>query len=80
MNTSFFPILQREGKKKIWTPAIPHISQEPHECDELSGVQIFLVEDTVKIQDPTIQHPTLLANLLLVHTPTCHVHDMYMYR
>ena len=51
-------------KKKICTPAIPHISQEPHECGKLSGVQIFLVEDTVK---KYIQ--ILLANLLLVHTP-----------
>ena len=35
-------------EKKICTSAIPNISQEPHECGKLSGVQIFLVQVTVK--------------------------------
>ena len=52
-------------KKKIWTTAIPHISQEPHECGKLSGVQIFLVQVTVKMCDQI-----LLANLLAAVTPS----------
>ena len=36
----------REGN--ICTSTIPNISQEPHECGKLSGVQIFLVQGTVK--------------------------------
>ena len=59
-------------KKKICTSTIPHISQEPHECGKLSEVQIFLVEDTVKMCDQI-----LLANWLAAVTPTVRVRCAY---
>ena len=44
----FDPILRQEEKKRIQTSAIPPISQEPHQCGKLSGVQIFLVQKKSK--------------------------------
>ena len=45
--TLFWPYITI-GRKKICTSAIAHISKEPHEWGKLSGVQIFLVQVTVK--------------------------------
>ena len=62
----FDPILQREGKK-ICTSAITHISQEPHKCGKLSGVQIFLVQVTAKKWP---QDHYFSQKVLLMGTPT----------
>ena len=52
--------------KKICTSTIPHISQEPHECGKLSGVQIFSVQVTV---EKWPQDHYFSQKVLLVGTP-----------
>ena len=52
--------------KNICNYAIPDISQEPHECGKLSGVQIFLVKVTV---EKWPQDHYFSQKVLLVGTP-----------
>ena len=66
VTTHFWTNITTGRGKKIWTTAIPHISQEVHEYGKLSGVQIFLVQVTVK-KWPHIHY--YWSKVLLVSTP-----------
>ena len=58
----FWPKFTTGREKKIRTSAIPHISQELHECGKLSWVQMILVQVTVEkwYQDQYFSQKVLL--------------------
>ena len=59
--------------EKICTYAIPYISQEPHKCGKLSGVQIFVVQVTI---EKWPQDHYFSQKVLLVGTHTRNVLSM----
>ena len=48
VTTYFWPNITTGREKRIYTSPKPNISQEPHDCGKLYGVQIFLVQVTVE--------------------------------
>ena len=68
VTTYFSPNITTRRKRKIYTSAIQNISQEPHECGKLTGVQIFLVQVTIPKwpKDHYLSQKVLLVGTLYI--------------